>query len=173
MKDPRTTHLEVGTISKPHGVRGELKLRLYHRESVLFDFVESVVLQAPQKPAARYKIETARGGGAKGVILALAGVDSKDAAEGLRDSKVWVSRKSLPIEDDEYYLVDVIGCQVRYDDQPWGRVVDVRPDPSVDTLVIQKVTGEEVELPMVPAWIDDVDVKGGLVILSNLEGVIE
>jgi ribosomal 30S subunit maturation factor RimM len=53
-----------------------------------------------------------------------------------------------------------------------GRVRAVRPDPSVDTMVIETPSGETVEQPIGDAWVGAVDVAARRVELINDDGLI-
>jgi 16S rRNA processing protein RimM len=168
-----TTHLQIGSVTRPHGVRGELKVRLHHAGSTALWEVASVVLEGPKGAAERYDIESVRGS-EKGPILALRGVAGRDEADKLRGYAIWVERSAIePLAEGEYYLIDLIGCELRFEGETFATIVDVRPDPSVDTLVITKSDGKGAEVPLVDAWIGKVDTSQKTVELLTLDGVIE
>jgi len=166
------THLEIGAIARPHGVRGELKVRLHHEGSDALFSVTRLVLKAKGKAPQEFTVEAVRGN-AKNPILALEGVDSCDLADALRGRVVWVERTQLePLEDGEYYLVDLVGCQVVHLGQVIAKVTDVRPDPSVDTMILRMKDGRTAEVPIVDAWVGAVDLQEKTVQLLNEDGVI-
>lgn len=171
--DKSTTHLKIGAVTRPHGVRGELKVRLFNEESSALWDVSHVVLEGPKGDARRCEIGSVRGS-AKGPIVDLVGVAGRDEADALRGYTIWVERSALePLAEGEYYLVDMIGCEVFLEGKPYARVVDVRPDPSVDTMVIEMPGGKRAEVPIVDAWVGEVDVKARRVELLSEDGVIE
>lgn len=171
--DKSTTHLKIGAITRPHGVRGELKVRLFNEESSALWDVTHIVLEGPKGDARLCEVKSVRGS-AKGPILDLDGVHGRDAADALRGYTIWVERGSLePLQAGEYYLVDLIGCEVLLEKTPYAKVVDVRPDPSVDTMVIELRGGKRAEVPIVDAWVGAVDVKARTVQLLSEDGVIE
>jgi 16S rRNA processing protein RimM len=109
----------------------------------------------------------------KAYLVKLAGIGDRSAAEALRGRAVWVARSELPlVEDDEYYLVDLIGAQVIGPDGEVGTVVEIATHPSVDALVIRTPDGRQLEQPLVPDWIARVSVAEKLVELTSLEGLI-
>ncbi len=166
------THLEIGAIARPHGVRGELKVRLHHEGSDALFSVTHVTLKAKGKAAQGFAVESVRGS-AKGPILALQGIDTCELAEGLRGCLLWVERTQLePLEEGEYYLVDLVGCQVVHLGQVIAKVSDVRPDPSVDTMVLRMKDGRTAEVPIVDAWVGAVDLQEKTVQLLSQDGVI-
>lgn len=171
-EDRNQTHLEVGIIARPHGIRGELKVRMHFEESDALDEVDAVILEPERGVAQRYEVESVRGN-AKGPILALREVVGREAADALRNAKIWVERSAVPpLEPGEYYLVDLVGCEVKLEGQVYGKVIRVRPDPSVDTMVVVLSDGDEAELPIVSAWVGQVDIAAKTVELLSEDGII-
>ena len=110
---------------------------------------------------------------ARGVLLKLAQVDSRDAAETLRDARISVARDALPaLEQGEYYLVELVGARVVAPEGLLGEVVEVRVYPTVDALVVRTPDGEVVEQPLAEPWVESIDPAEGLVSLSSAEGLL-
>lgn len=160
-------------ITRPHGVRGELKVKLYNEDSDALSHVSHLVVEVPRSEARKIEIGSLRGS-AKGPILALVGVQGREAAEALRGAKIWVPRAALPdLGEGEYYLVDLVGCEVVLDEVTLGSVESVRPDPTVDTMIIRRPDGSKVEQPIVPVWVGRVDIGARKVELLSTDGLIE
>jgi 16S rRNA processing protein RimM len=171
--DRNSTHLQVGIITRPHGVRGELKVRLHNEDSTSLPQVTHLVVEDTKGVATRYEIESLRGSN-KGPILALAGVHGMEAADALRGAKIWIERTAIEaLSPGEYYLVDLIGCTVRFEGKPFARVTEVRADPSVDTMVLALEAGGVSELAIVDAWVGEVSIENRTVELLSLDGLIE
>lgn len=163
--------LEVGRVARPHGVKGELRVRLHRAESDALERVERVVLSLDDKQQTFAIEHVRRGSGA--VLVKLRGVDDRDAADAVRGARISVDRASLPIAPDEYYLVDLVGATVVAPDGEVGVVVEVRSHATVDTLVIRTPEGPLVEQVVADAWIDSVDVEAGRLVLNGRDGLIE
>jgi 16S rRNA processing protein RimM len=164
--------LEIGVITKPHGIRGEVKVKLHFEGSDALDVASKVQLVHPDGKRSWHGIEHARPAG-KGSLLALEGVTTCNDAETLRGVTVHVLRSELPpLGEGEYYLADLVGCTVYSGGSPFGVVREVRPDPSIDTLVIETPSGELVEQPVGDAWVGPVDVANKRVELLNEDGLI-
>lgn len=170
--------LELGVILKPHGLRGEVKVKLHFAGSDSFDHARHVLLVAPDGKRSTRRVLSVRPTG-KAILLGLEGVDDCNAAEALRGSRLLVERSELPpLEPGEYYLADLVGCRVELTEAGGGPrligvVKQVRPDPSVDTLVIEKPDGTTVEQPLGDAWVGAVDVAARHIELLNEDGLIE
>jgi 16S rRNA processing protein RimM len=166
------TSLEVGRVVKPHGLRGELKVRLHWPDSDGLRGARQVELVRGAERE-RHEVESARGSPG-GALLKLAGVDTRDAAEEYRGASVWVARESLPrLEPGEYYLADLIGFEVAAPDGVIGTVTSVRTHPTVDSLVIEDGAGRHLEQPLSDVWLEGVDVEARRVRLVSRDGLID
>jgi 16S rRNA processing protein RimM len=171
--DKNSTHLQVGVITRPHGLRGELKVRLHNEDSTALDEATHIVVESPKGEATRHEIESVRGS-SKGPILALSGVQGREGAEKVKGFTLWVERGAVvPLEPGEYYLVDLVGCSVFFEDKVFAKVTGVRPDPTVDTMILTLENGKTAELPIVDAWVGEVDIVARKVQLLSQDGVIE
>lgn len=165
--------IELGYVTRPHGIRGELKVKLHFEQShVLFE-VPRVLLTKGEGEPKPYEIAVARRAG-KTVLLALTGVATRDAAEDLQGARVHIDRSQLPaLEGDEYYLVDVVGCEVLGPAGPVGVVRAVEAHPTVDSLVISTPDGRTLVQPLEDAWIESVSINERRVVLRSLDGLID
>ncbi len=158
-------------MSKVHGIRGELRVAFHWAHSDALEQAREVLLRRDGQ-ARRFEIEQVRDT-PKGAIVALVGVDDRNAAEALKGATVWVERSQLPpLEQGEYYLADLVGARVTGPDGDVGQVVRVATHPSVDSLVIETPSGQIVEQPLLDHWLDEVDVARAIVSLKSTEGLI-
>ncbi|MGD9600561.1 MAG: ribosome maturation factor RimM [Gammaproteobacteria bacterium] len=125
----------LGQISGAFGTRGWVKIHSYTRpREHILDFDEWCV----GRPGAweTYRVVGARVQGPS-LIVALQGLDSREAADALRRAQVGVPRVRLPApEPGEYYWVDLIGMEVmNQDGASLGRVVRLTEAGDHDVLV--------------------------------------
>jgi 16S rRNA processing protein RimM len=164
--------VEIGKITRPHGLRGEVRIQLHFAGSETLDQVESVCLSRDGTDLGERRIVALRPAD-KALLARFEGVDDRDAAERLRGVSVSVPRDALPpLEEGEYYLCDLIGAKVVGPDGDIGKVVDIRVHPSVDSLVILHRDGRTLEQALVPPWVESVDAERGVVELSSTDGLI-
>ena len=165
----------IGRVARAHGLRGELRVELHYTGSDALGHVDELWLSPAAETAAgavRHAIDAARPV-PKAYLVQLAGVSDRNAAEALQGRAVWVSRAALPESDeDEYYLVDLLGAKVIGPEGEVGVVVEIATHPSIDALVIRTPDGRSLEQPLVPDWIKRVSVAEKLVELATLEGLI-
>jgi 16S rRNA processing protein RimM len=118
--------LEVGRITRPHGIRGEVIVELVtdRHERV----APGSVLHAPSGTLTVVTSTPHHGRW----IVAFEGVASREAAEALRDTAL----SAEPVADpDALWVHELIGSEViDADDVPRGRVVSVIANPASDLL---------------------------------------
>src|SRR5919206_1680385 len=99
----------IATIGAPHGVRGEVRLRVFTEDPL------AVARYGPLRDDEGRVHEILRVRPAKTVVIAaLKGISDRDAAEALRGRNLYVDRHRLPeTEDDEtFYQADLVGLEV-------------------------------------------------------------
>ena len=165
--------IELGFVTRPHGVRGELKVKLHFEQSNALFEVPRVLLALGDAEPKAHEVGSVRRAG-KGVLLALRGVTTRDAAEALQGARLSIDRSQLPaLAKDEYYLVDVVGCEVFGPAGAVGVVQAVEAHPTVDSLLIATPEGKVVTQPLDDAWIERVSIAERRVVLRTLDGLID
>jgi 16S rRNA processing protein RimM len=149
--DPRT--IAIGVLGKPHGVRGEIGLRLFNLETVAPFEPGPVMLERNGKITAHTVTGTRPFG--EGFLLTIAGVDSREAAAALTHSEVRVERAALPAPDtDEFFVSDVIGCEViNHDGARLGVVEQTFWNGAHDVMIVRAGDAAERLIPMVPDFV--------------------
>jgi len=163
--------IELGVIARPHGVTGEIRVHVFNSESTLLRELGEVFLigEDNEEPALVEVVSTRQG--SKVLLMRLADVSSLEDAESLRGYKLCVPREALPyLEAGEYYHADLIGLEAFEGSESIGRVIDVIDYPSAECLKIQ-CPGGFLEVPMLPQWLDRVDIEGCKVHLKDLDDI--
>jgi len=161
----------VAQIGAAHGVRGEVRLRSFTQDPLAI--VQYGTLQT--EDGRNVRIETARP--AKDVLVArLAGIADRNAAEGLRNLKLYVPRARLPaIEEAEtYYHADLIGfAVVGSDGAPLGRLTAIHDFGAGDLLELTpEGGGASVLLPFTKAVVPVIDIAGRRIVAEPPDGAL-
>jgi 16S rRNA processing protein RimM len=107
-----TQLLAVGRVARAHGVRGRILLVPYNEDSQELVRVGELWLRTGSGEPRRFEVARAERAHL-GYLVALRGVDDRDAAEALRGLEALVDRAALPApEEDELYAADLIGMSV-------------------------------------------------------------
>lgn len=155
-------------VTRPHGVSGELRVHVFNPESALLRELSEVFLMGGEgEEPALVEVQSTRSG-PKCLLMRLAGVCSRQDAEALRGYQLCVPRAALPpLEEGEFYHADLIGLEAFEGPTRLGKVVEVIDYPSVECLKIE-VDGGFLEVPMLPQWLERIDIENGQVMLKEL-----
>lgn len=175
------TWVPLAEIARPHGIDGEVRLRLFNRDSDLLLELDEVLLRLPDGTRHEVSVDGARRA-RDAVLMKLYSVDDRDTAETLRGAIVCARRSDFPaLGEGEFYVCDVEGARVICEDADppsespsgeLGKVRELRTYPSVDVLVVDAADGgPPYEVPLVDSVVRAVDVVRGLVTLRTLQGV--
>jgi len=178
-EDPRPQQLRVGRLTKPHGLKGALKLELYTDDPER-RFVPGATfsLQVPAESPWHGKHLTLRelrwyNGQPVGFFE---GVDDRTAAESVVKAILWVDQPAdEAAEPDAWYDHQLIGLAVIRDGERIGEVVHVDHLPAQDLLVV-KTPGpkrREVMVPFVQAIVPEVDLDAGTITVTPPAGLFE
>ncbi len=173
----RTPHyLIVGEILRPHGVRGELRVRL------LTDFPERLaelktlyVGTDPMQPTATpYPVQAVRLHQEGYALLLLKGVRDRNQAELLRERYVMVRvEDAVPLDEDEYYAYQLIGLTVvTPQGRALGTVREIMETGANDVLVVDSEVYGELLLPAHGETLVDIDFERGVLTFAPPDGLL-
>jgi 16S rRNA processing protein RimM len=153
MTDGGERKIALAAVAGAHGVKGEVRLKLFG------DGVESLSRhKSVHVGGAQRRLLAVRDGG-KAAVAKFAGVDDRSAAEALRGSLVEVDRTALPpLAEGEYYHADLIGLSaVDGSGAALGTVVAVENYGAGDLLEIEDLGGKRSLIPFKPGLADLAD----------------
>lgn len=161
--------LEAGKIVTTHGIRGEVKIMPYMDTPELLSEFDRLFIGKDKKEII---IERARV--FKNMVIAkIQGVDTPEDAEKYRNKILFMHRDDLILDEDTYFIQDLIGMEVKDADTGvlYGKITDVMQTGANDVYVIQ---GEkEYLVPAIPDVVVSTDVDGNLMLIRPLEGLFE
>jgi len=161
----------LGEIGAAQGLKGEVRLRSFTEEPAAI--ARYGALQDEQGHA--IEIESVRVT-PKALIARIKGITTREAAEALARTKLYIPRARLPErETDEWYHADLIGLTaVAADGETIGTVVAVQNFGAGDLIEIKPAGGgATVLVPFTRETVPEVDVEGGRLTLLPPEGLFE
>lgn len=165
----RNDPVVLGVITRPHGLRGEVRVRRFNPSSTLLLEVRRVHLWGPDGRRCELSVRSARRSG-DADVLGFEGVGSIEAAQALRGAEVAVDRALLPpLAEGEHYHVDLVGMRVFERGVEVGQVLDVLAYPTVDALRIARSGGGAVEVPILEPYVLAIDPEAGRIDVAYLE----
>jgi 16S rRNA processing protein RimM len=166
----------LAAVLKPHGLRGEVKLKVFNEDSQVLLSQEDVLVRLENGEEHEVSVDHARRAG-PGILMKLYSIDDCDRAGELRGALVCARRAAFPpLDDGEFYTCDVIGARVLLRGEggyeELGTVRAMQSYPSADALVVQAADGgKDWEVPLLDSFVEKVDVVSGVVRLSKLDGL--
>jgi 16S rRNA processing protein RimM len=167
----REDRVLLGEIGAAQGLKGEVKLRSYTEEPAA---IARYGLLHDEDGRA-IEIESVRGT-PKALIARIKGVTTREAAEALARTKLYVERARLPKrQEDEWYHADLIGlAAVDRGGEKIGVVVAVQNFGAGDLIEVRPDKGDATVLvPFTRETVPEVDVEGGRLVLVPPEGLLE
>jgi 16S rRNA processing protein RimM len=163
--------IPIGKIVGTHGIKGFLKVSSYAESADSFSPGRQLVLRRKGTPDVTFRIKSARPH-KHGILLALEGIASVDAAKAWVGYDLCIDKATLPEpEEGAYYWHQVIGLGVfTVDDRYLGRVTEIFPTGSNDVYVVRD--GEkEVLIPAIDSVVVDIDPTHGVLRVDLPEGL--
>ncbi len=164
---------QVGIVTSPHGVRGEVKVYPTTDDPRRFRRLKEVTGDNG-KQEWNLKIEAIKFF-KNMVILKFQGIDSMDEAHKLRNASLFVPRKdAVRLSRDEYFVADLIGMQVVDEEEKnIGILEDVMETGANDVYIIRMEDGKELLLPAIKQCILHVDLAAGRMQVHILDGLLD
>jgi len=154
--------MSVGQITKPHGVRGEVKVVSLTDSLEDFRNFDKVYIDGEIKKITSVKLQSDR------VILKIQGIDTVEMAERYRNKYLMIKREeAAELPEDSYYIADLIGCRVQdTDGEELGKVFDVIETGSNDVYWVKGEGKKEVLIPALKDIVVNVDIANSVITIK-------
>jgi 16S rRNA processing protein RimM len=162
--------LTVARIGRAHGLRGEvtLEVRTDHPES---RFAVGNVFVTDPAGVGPLTVAISRHQGGRW-FAAFAEASDRTAAEALKGTLL-MADADVSAEEDAWYVHELIGLLAeRSTGERIGEVVDVDHPPAQDLLVIQEPNGHRASVPMVSAFVKEVDIAHQRIVVDPPFGLL-
>lgn len=161
----------VGAIMGAFGVHGEVRLKSFTADP------EAIATYTPllTQDGRTFKVQLTRQV-ANGFAARLSDVRSRDDAEALKGTQLFVPRARLPsLPDDEFYHADLVDLEVRDTGGTLlGRVKSVQNHGAGDILEVQAAgKAGTILLPFTLAVVPTVDLTAGRIVVDPPEGLLD
>lgn len=167
-------YLVLGEILRPHGVRGEVRMRIITDYPERLHDLESLHLgKSPDDP----NIESIQLNSVRFhknyALLTVNGITDRNQADTLRGKTVMVRMEdAVPLEDGEYYLFELIGLKVMVDDNEIGKIKEVLQTGANDVYIVDGPRYGEILVPAHDETILDLDFDKSIIRMTLPEGLL-
>lgn len=166
--------LQVGAIANTHGIAGEVKIFPMTDDVRRFKKLKEVYLDTGKERKLLHVVSC------KFVknqpILKFREFDNINQVEMYKRCGLFVTRdQAVPLEKDEYFIVDLIGLTVIREDngEVLGELTDVLQTGANDVYVVTMENGKEVLLPVIRECIKKVDLENRQVTVHIMKGLLD
>lgn len=163
-------YLEAGKIVTTHGIKGEVKIMPYTDYPELLCEFDRLFLGKNHE-----EINVERSRVFKNMVIAkLEGYDTPEVAERLRNKILYMHRDDLELDEDTYFIQDLIGIEVSDADSGfvYGKITDVMQTGANDVYVVQGKDREYL-IPAIPEVVITTDIDENIMTIRPLEGLFE
>lgn len=165
-------YLEIGQIVNTFGIKGMVKIVPFTDNIERFDELKKVYI-VNKKSRKEYEVEEVKYH-KNMVLMKFKGIERVEEAENLRNCYLEIDRKDAKqLEEDTYYIVDLIGLDVYTDEgKNLGKLDDVFNTGSNDIYVVKDELGKQILLPAIKEVIKNVDLENKKITVHLLEGLV-
>ena len=163
----------VGQVTKPQGIKGEVRVSLFDGSVDVFRRLERVTAVREGDPARALTVDAVRTHG-RTVIVKFAEAVDRSAAEGLVGYELEVPVEEMPpLSPGEFYTFQLEGLEVISDTgERLGILDEVLGLPAHDVYVVRD-GDRELMLPATDEVIRDIDLEKGHMVVHLLEGLVD
>lgn len=165
--------LQVGVITGTHGLKGEVKVYPTTDDKTRFTDLEDVILISNGKEIP-LKVEYCKFF-KQFVFVKFEGLDDINQVESYKRCPIMVTRENaVPLEEDEYYIADLIGMTIVDDSGiTLGTLENVIETGANDVYEVLLPDGGRILLPAIKECILDVDMEDKVILVHLMKGLAD
>ena len=156
-------YYRIGVIVRPHGVHGAVKIEPLTDSSKRFRGLKEAYLEmhGEMRPVQLSVASVAP----DAVILTVAGIETPEAANGLRGAYLCVDRAHrVKLPKDTYFVADLIGCETfDTDGNAYGKITEVYETGAND---VYEIEHGKLMVPALKRVLSEVDTDNGRIVFD-------
>ena len=161
----------IGRVVRPHGIRGELRIEPLTDFPERFQGLDRVYLDRPA--GGRWWDVTGARPVQLGWLLKLDGLDNPEDGAAWRGAQLMLPRaEAVPLPEDVYYIDDLRGLSAEASDGTVIGTVREVFSAGQDILEIVRPDGKDFLVPLVKAWVPEVDLARRRLVVANWEALL-
>jgi 16S rRNA processing protein RimM len=164
-------YLEIAKLTKPQGLKGDLRAQIYCDSPDILDNFETFYLGDDKAPVQAQLKEIRKGF----VVLRVDGVHSIEKAEQYAGKMLFIDRDDYELEEDSWFICDLIGLDVIDADSGklYGKVIEILQNAPKDVYVIKTPDLKTLMFPSIPEVLISVNITERVIKIRPLEGLFD
>lgn len=162
----------IGVITSTHGLKGEVKVFPTTDDVNRFKKLKKCILRTPkgdmevEKNSCKFFKNM--------VILSFKEFKDINEVEKYKNCELYVTRdNAVPLDEDEYYIADVIGMEIYEDTRKIGVLNDVMQTGANDVFVVGLEDEKELLIPVIKDCVLDIDYDAGKIYVKLMKGMLD
>ena len=167
-------YVVIGIVTKPHGIKGALKIRPLTDDPARFQDLAELYLSIDDNRTL-FEVDSAHVS-SDYVILKLKGIDHRNEAEHWRHYDIEIPREWVrELPEGQFYYYELVGLKGFLPDGTYlGILEDIISNPGQDVYVfLNPKDDKEILVPAVPEWILNIDIEQGTIMIADVTGLLE
>ena len=165
--------LIIGTVIRPHGLEGLLRIWSYAQSEKSFLDAGTIFLKSGSGKTNEYSLLSVRPH-KQLFLMKLKELSSFDEAEKFRGADILIRKGSLRREnEDEFFWYELLGLKVYMNSGKYiGTIRNILPTKSNDIYVVREGKAE-VLIPAIHDMVEEIDLINKRMIISEMEGLLD
>lgn len=159
--------LWTATVKSPFGINGEVKIHPHNDDCSYLGKLKEVILRAKDGAEQRLTIQGFRMMGSQ-ALMKFEGFDDPETARALNGQHLMVERsKAAPLKKGQYYVADLIGCNLVHDGKALAEVVSSMDGAQAVLLEVRTAEDQLYMVPYLKEYIGEVDLQNRTIELKT------
>ncbi len=164
--------LEIGKIVSTHGIKGEVRVQPWCDDSELLTEIDVLYFNQGKEEVV---IENARVH-KNVVVMKIENINDMNSAQLLRNKILYVDREDLLLDENTYFIQDLIGMKVvdfDNEEKVYGKIIDVTQTGANDVYHIEDEKGNVVLIPAIADVVKETDLDNDIMKITPLKGLFD
>jgi len=151
----------IGTILRPQGIKGELKINPITDDINRFNKLKEVYIDGVLR-----KVLSARVAAGE-VFVYIDKVINRNDAELMRGKEIYIDKKDAVIPKGRFLISDIIGCGIFANGELIGKMTGVLQYAKTDTYVAKDLKNKEFMFPALSDVILEIDIVNKKIVINK------
>lgn len=171
--EKKLEYFKIGKIVTTRALKGELKV--YSHTDEIERFLDLDYFFIGKDRENKYYIEKASVIASNMAVIKIKGYDTLEAVQKFISQYMFVDRdNSYELEDDEMFIVDMIGMEVRIESgQVIGKLVDVLQYTANDVYLVKSEEGKEYLIPATYEIVPEINIEENYMLVRPIAGLLD
>lgn len=169
----RKQFLEAGKIVAAHGIGGDMRVECWCNSPQVLCDLSTIYLNEGH---IALQIEKARPYKTNMVLLKIKDINDTNAVLCMRGDILWLDRNDIELDEDEYFIQDLIGMKVIDADDSnkcYGEICDVSQTGANDVYHIKAEDGKIYLIPAIPDVVISSDLDTDIMHIRPIKGLFD